>query len=295
MAILRIDAPLATSPAVFAAPVVNQLAALSIDTGKGSPVKGGSHIRFGSLFNIGGVMFVADADTAITGTASNYVKLTVTDDEAAASFVADLSGVAWNDAYKGYFDVDGSLYLFDEDYALADEQITGYARGFQIEHDNVNTEKYLHVYRTSPYSRYNRVRARVQKTISQGLAGWRNVIQFSFGLNAPFFYSIRGFDFTADTNSSRNFRIIDEGNNVLASFSISSPVYPTTLTEYEGHIDLPDVLYSTKTFYFQVENPNMSNIYGLRINYALCGNGYPSDRQFMFAMGGGATCSSSAV
>lgn len=86
----------------------------------------GSNVVKSSVFNVGGAIYLADADTAITGSASAYVKLTVSVDglTLAPSFVADLTGVSWNTAYLGYYDVDGNLYVFDEYDAFQAGEIT---------------------------------------------------------------------------------------------------------------------------------------------------------------------------
>lgn len=68
----------------------------------------------GAVFHIGGSVFLADSDTAITGTPSDYVKLTVSGATASAAYVANLTGVTWNDAQNGYYDVSGNLYVFNE-------------------------------------------------------------------------------------------------------------------------------------------------------------------------------------
>lgn len=77
----------------------------------------------GSIFNIGGSVYRADADTAITGVASDYVKITPAGATASAAYVSNLTGVTWNSAYNGYYDVGGNLYLFDEGKALYNAQI----------------------------------------------------------------------------------------------------------------------------------------------------------------------------
>lgn len=87
----------------------------------------GSNVPEGATFQIGGVIYYTDADTAISGTASDYVKLTpnVGDSGATvdASFVSSLTGVTWNKLYNGYYDVDGNMYLFNELKALVDGEI----------------------------------------------------------------------------------------------------------------------------------------------------------------------------
>jgi hypothetical protein len=124
MAINRIAAPSSSPSAVsdYSA-IVAQLAALVLD--KEQPVRvSGSNVLAGSMFNIGGVMYIANADTAISGTASDYVKITPAGATASAAFVADLTGVTWNASYKGYYDASGNLYIFDEAKALIDGVIT---------------------------------------------------------------------------------------------------------------------------------------------------------------------------
>lgn len=72
----------------------------------------------GSVFNIGGSIYRADSDTAITGVASDYVKITPAGATASAAYVTDLTGVTWNQAYNGYYDIGGNLYIFDEGKAM---------------------------------------------------------------------------------------------------------------------------------------------------------------------------------
>ena len=86
------------------------------------PVIGGNIVK-GSLFNIGGDMFYCGADTAISGTASDYVKLVVSGATATPEYVASLSGVAWEQAYNGYYN-GSDLYVFDEAKALVDGELS---------------------------------------------------------------------------------------------------------------------------------------------------------------------------
>lgn len=76
----------------------------------------GSNIRKGAIFNLGGVLYKASSNTAISGTQSKYVKITPSVDAltCSASFAANLSGVFFNDIYNGYYDIDGNLYIFNE-------------------------------------------------------------------------------------------------------------------------------------------------------------------------------------
>ena len=84
----------------------------------------GGNIVKGSVFQIGGAIYYADSDTAISGVESDYVKITPAGATASASYVADLSGVSWNDEYNGYVDASGNLYIFDEGLALAAGEIS---------------------------------------------------------------------------------------------------------------------------------------------------------------------------
>jgi hypothetical protein len=114
MAINKITAPLSTSPSVFAAPVINQLAALLADCNHGTRVSGG-YVKKGSLWNIGGTMFLADSDTAITGTRSDAttgVMFTVSGDAATVSYGTD--AVTWSGASQGYYDSSSNYYYCGE-------------------------------------------------------------------------------------------------------------------------------------------------------------------------------------
>lgn len=91
----------------------------------GNGMGGGSRV-VGSVFPRGAVVFfagswyMADADTAISGTASKYVKITNIAGVLSLSFVADITGVTWNKQYQGYYDALGNMYLFDEVIAYGD-------------------------------------------------------------------------------------------------------------------------------------------------------------------------------
>ena len=83
------------------------------------PIVGGNIVK-GAVFQCGGTVYLADANTAIGGVASNYVKFTPSGDGStlAPTYVANLAGVSWNNTYNGYYDVGGNLYVFDEMTAL---------------------------------------------------------------------------------------------------------------------------------------------------------------------------------
>lgn len=117
MAINKITAGLASGPSAFAQPVLNQLAAM-LTVASSTKRASGGYILKGALFNIGGSMFMADSDTAISGTASDYIKLTVSGEIASAAYTADVSGVSWNGLYQGCFDISGNLYITDEQYGI---------------------------------------------------------------------------------------------------------------------------------------------------------------------------------
>lgn len=73
-----------------------------------------SAMQIGAVFQVGGTIYRVDTATAITGTPSEYVKITPAGATASASFVANLTGVTWNTVYNGYYDGSGNRYLFDE-------------------------------------------------------------------------------------------------------------------------------------------------------------------------------------
>jgi len=114
MAINKITAGLADGPSVFATPVINQLAALLTDCNHRLRVSGG-YVKAGSLWNIGGTMFLADSDTVITGTRTantTGVKFTVSGNTATVSYGID--AITWNGLYQGYYDTSGNLYYKGE-------------------------------------------------------------------------------------------------------------------------------------------------------------------------------------
>ena len=81
----------------------------------------GGNIPQGAVLQIGSVIFHGTTATAITGTASDYVRVTDNGDgTASAEYVATLTGVTWSAQYNGYYDGTGRLYIFDEGKALKD-------------------------------------------------------------------------------------------------------------------------------------------------------------------------------
>ena len=117
MAINKITAPLSTGPSVFAASVINQLAALLTLAGQTKRASGG-YILKGAIFNIGGTFYMADSDTSISGTSSDYVAITASGDTATAAYASSVDGVSWNGAYQGCFNSAGVLYIAEDQYGI---------------------------------------------------------------------------------------------------------------------------------------------------------------------------------
>jgi hypothetical protein len=84
----------------------------------------GSKILRGSVIFFAGAWYVADSDTAISGSATDYVRLTNTAGVVTASFVSSLSNVTFNRTWNGWYDSSLRLYLFDEIKAYAAGAIT---------------------------------------------------------------------------------------------------------------------------------------------------------------------------
>jgi hypothetical protein len=120
MAINKVPFPASVPAAVGDYQKQNALIAALVGQVDGAQKVVGSNVVKGAVFNVGGTLYLAADDTAISGVASDYVKLTPSGDTLtlAAAFVATLSGVAWNSEYKGYYDGSGNLYVFpgSEDY-----------------------------------------------------------------------------------------------------------------------------------------------------------------------------------
>lgn len=85
----------------------------------------GSNVVVGAVFQVGGHVYHTDGATAITGTSSDYVKLTITGTTLVPSFVADLTGVTWSSLWGGYYDGTGNLYIFDEVKAILAGDLVG--------------------------------------------------------------------------------------------------------------------------------------------------------------------------
>lgn len=114
MAINLITAPSAVPAAVADYEQQNALTAALALAAQGAARVLGSNVVKGAIFLVGGALYLTDADTAISGSASDYVKLTVSGTTLVPSFVADLTGVTWSSTWNGYYDASGNLYEFDE-------------------------------------------------------------------------------------------------------------------------------------------------------------------------------------
>ena len=98
----------------------------------------GSNVVVGAVFQVGGHVYHTDGATAITGTSSDYVKLTVTGTTLVPSFVADLTGVTWNSLWGGYYDGTGNLYIFDEVKAILAGDLVGGSKFAELFNDFAN-------------------------------------------------------------------------------------------------------------------------------------------------------------
>lgn len=111
----------------------------------------GSVVVKNAVFQIGGCIYVASEDVAISGLASDYVKISPNTADSGATcsavFVASLSGVVYNTARNGFYDVDGNLYIFDGEKAYdvgeTSEAVCSPARSMsQFLNQSVRTDAY---------------------------------------------------------------------------------------------------------------------------------------------------------
>lgn len=103
----------------------------------------GGVIPQGVAIQIGGVVYRADTDESITGTASKYVKITASGATASAAYVSNLTGVTWNKQYNGYYGGSSELYLFDENRALYDGAISAGVVRSRFVHQTVEGDVYI--------------------------------------------------------------------------------------------------------------------------------------------------------
>lgn len=120
MAIIRKTSPTSTPAAL--ADWQNAIAQIELAHKNGNSLfpavySGGSwYVPRGYSFYHRGTVYIADADTLITGTFSRYIGMTKSGDSSTctASFVAALTGITWDDAWVGYFDASDNLVIVDE-------------------------------------------------------------------------------------------------------------------------------------------------------------------------------------
>lgn len=99
------------------------LQTIGLDVNSPARISGRNILR-GSVIFFAGAWYVATSDTAITGSTTNYVRLTNNAGAITAAFVSSLSGVTFNKTWNGWYDSASRLYLFDEVAAYADGQIS---------------------------------------------------------------------------------------------------------------------------------------------------------------------------
>ena len=121
--ITLVSAPTAISTTTFAQPSVNYVTDILNAKYPRAIIKDG-YILAGTLLSVQGSMYYADSDTAITGTESDYVEITVSSGVATAAYVSSLPTVTYDSEYGGYYDTSGNLYLFNELDAISDGYIT---------------------------------------------------------------------------------------------------------------------------------------------------------------------------
>lgn len=218
MAIIKIGAPLATAPNVFATPVINQLLALAVDCNHGYRI-GGGVVKKGSLWNIGGAMYIADSDTAILGSKNQglpncamAIKFSVSGNEATATYVSDLTGVSWNGEYQGNYDASGNMYYYKCKKAswvlLGGSSVFINAQPNAIEAKVLATESGVDIYRTV-----------VEKT------GSFNMVIFAISAIPKLVISINGISVVTVTTSGEVPLFIEEGDIIkITPSSSSSPV-----------------------------------------------------------------------
>jgi len=101
----------------------NVLQTIGLDINSPTRISGSKILR-GSVIFFAGAWYVADADTTITGNATDYVRLTNSAGTVTAAFVSSLSGVTFNRTWNGWYDSSMRLYLFDEIKAYAAGAVT---------------------------------------------------------------------------------------------------------------------------------------------------------------------------
>lgn len=124
MALVLINGPdNAPSTAADWDKVNDVLQTIGLDINSPSRISGSNILR-GSVIFFAGAWYVADADTEITGVASDYVKLVNTAGVVTAEYVSALVDVTFNRSWNGWYDPDGNLYIFNEMKAYGAGAIT---------------------------------------------------------------------------------------------------------------------------------------------------------------------------
>ena len=107
------------------------LQTIGLDINKPTQITEGYILR-GSVLFFAGAWYVADSDTAVTGSASDYIKLVNTAGVVTAEYVEALVDVTFNRTWNGWYDPDGNLYIFDEikAYGIGDTTEVGSFRNW---------------------------------------------------------------------------------------------------------------------------------------------------------------------
>lgn len=71
-------------------------------------------VPVGATFRYLDKTYYAGSTTTITGTTSAYVKLTLSGSDLIPTYALNLTGVAWDTEYNGYYDASNNMYIFDE-------------------------------------------------------------------------------------------------------------------------------------------------------------------------------------
>ena len=209
----------------------------------------GDTIKKGTIIMIGGTIYLADSDTAITGSTSDFVKITPSGATATAAYVANLSGVSWNDTYNFYEDVSNNAYIFDEAKAFlvgtyTDPQTVIGRFGTPFMHVQEQYSSGFDI-AGSPSSGWNiRLLNTTLKNTIVGASLSSNQIILPAGV-----YKVKGRAFGFGFDSCRvRLRNITDGSDPstlfgLTDFSASNAAWP----EVEGEFTITD----TKTFELQ--------------------------------------------
>jgi hypothetical protein len=122
MSINRVDFPTTPNPVGGDWTKINTLMSKAFQNVNVPLQVDSTNIPDGATFQIAGIIYYTNGDTAISGTPSVYVKIepNVGDSGATADavFVANLTGVTFNNIYNGYYDTSDNLHIFDEGHEV---------------------------------------------------------------------------------------------------------------------------------------------------------------------------------